>query len=80
MLDLACLLTFMDWSEETTERFLVEYYGREGLEEVLPGIQVLRRFYRYLTCVSCLWWLIQPEEEKLDTVGRAFFERIITKL
>jgi fructosamine-3-kinase len=80
MLDLACLLTFTDWSEETTERFLVEYYGPEGQEEVLPGIQVLRRFYRYLTCVSCLWWLIQPEEEKLDTVGRAFFERIITKL
>jgi aminoglycoside phosphotransferase (APT) family kinase protein len=80
LLDLVCLLTFTDWSEETIERFLIEYYGREGLEEVSPGIQVLRRFYCYLTCVNCLWWLIQPEEEKLDTVGRVFFDKVLTRL
>ncbi|MBN2075341.1 MAG: aminoglycoside phosphotransferase family protein [Dehalococcoidales bacterium] len=80
LLDLACLLTFPGWSEETIDCFLVEYYGPEALKKALPGVQVLRKFYRYLTCVSSLWWLIQPEEEKLDTVGRAFFEKLLTKL
>ena len=80
LLDLACLLTFTDWSEETIGCFLAEYYRRERLEEILPDIRILCRFYRYLTCVNCLWWLIQPEEEKLDTVGRAFFEKVLAKL
>ena len=81
LLDLACLLTFYDWPEDTIERFMLEYCGSfEALEKVLPGIHVLRRFYRYLTCVSSLWWLIQPEEDQLDTVGRAFFNRILKKL
>ena len=81
LLDLACLLTFVDWPEETVEYFLGEYFCSPTIpEETLPGIQVLRRFYRYLTCVSSLWWLIQPEEEKLDTVGRAFFEKVLAKL
>jgi aminoglycoside phosphotransferase (APT) family kinase protein len=80
LVDVACLLTYVDWSEEVIERFMTEYYGAEALEEALPGIQLLRRFYRYYTCVSCLWWLIQPEEERLDTIGRAFFEKVLAKL
>ncbi len=81
LLDLACLFTFTDWSEEKAERFLAEYCGsREMLEKISPHVRVLRTFYRYLTCVNCLWWLIQPEEEKLDTVGRAFFEKVLAEL
>jgi aminoglycoside phosphotransferase (APT) family kinase protein len=80
LLDLACLLTFPGWSEETIDCFLVEYYGPETLKKALPGVQVLRKFYRYLTCVSSLWWLMQPEEERLDTVGRAFFEKVLATL
>ncbi len=80
LVDLACLLTFSDWPEDKIERFLGEYSSAESSEDALPGIRMMRRFYRYLTCVNCLWWLIQPEEEKLDTVGRAFFDKVLAKL
>jgi len=81
ILDIAELLTYVDWSGEETELFLKEYFvSRESFEEALPCIQVLRELYRYLACVGSLWWLTRPGDEGLDAVGRAFFEKVVVTL
>ncbi len=79
--DLACGLSYIDRSEEDTERFLVEYFGsREKLEESLPCIQGLRTLYRYRNCVGSLWWLNEDAKTGLDEVGMAYFNRILAEL
>jgi thiamine kinase-like enzyme len=79
--DVACVLSYINRSEEEIERFLEEYFGsRKKLEEFLPCIQGLHNLYRYRNCVGSLWWLNERAETGLDAVGMAYFNRVLAEL
>ncbi len=80
LMDVAHLLTYAGWSGDEERQFLSTYFGNDPstLEDAMPGIQVLTRLYRYQSCVQSLLWL--NEEEGLDAVGRAHFERMLSAL
>lgn len=80
--DVAYLLTHMEWNESKAQRFLRAYFNDdpEDLEEALPVIETLSCLYRYNSCVRSLLWLNSPEEDGLDSIGRAYFERQLRAL
>ena len=80
--DAAYLLTHTEWNENKTQRFLRAYFNDDpdDLEEALPVIETLSCLYQYNSCVRSLLWLNSPEEDGLDSIGRAYFERQLRAL
>lgn len=81
LVELSYYLTFVDWDEQEIGLFLEEYFeSQEAVKEALPCIRLFMELNRYFTCVGSLWWIMQPEDERLDTVGIAFFEKVLKTL
>jgi aminoglycoside phosphotransferase (APT) family kinase protein len=80
--DVANLLTYANWSEDESGRFLRAYFDDDpaALKAAWPCLQDLSHLHRYRSCVQSLQWLNEMGEQGLDGVGRAHLERILNLL
>jgi aminoglycoside phosphotransferase (APT) family kinase protein len=80
--DVANLLTYANWSEDESGRFLRAYFDDDpvALEAAGPCLQDLSDLHRYHSCVQSLRWLNEMGDRGLDTVGRAHFDRVLNHL